>query len=989
MQYTIFDIETNGLLDNVSKIHCLSYQKFENGLLTEKNSITNYEEIKNFIQTQSILIGHNIIRYDLPVLKKLLGAVVPKETKIIDTLGLSWYLYESRKYHGLEEWGEDLGVEKPKIEDWSNLSIKEYIYRCNEDVEINQLLFHKQLELLIKLYNNDYWRIINYLNFKLHCLLVQETTKCKIDVDLLNKSLNELTKLADSKIEILKSVMPKNITYKTISKPSKLYKKDGSLSSAGEKWFNLLLTERLPEDYEGEVSIINKIEDGNPASISQLKSWLFSLGWKPDIYAEVKDKKADTIRQVEQIFNDKKLLTDSVKELISICPELEELNQLSLINHRIGIFKSFRNCLDKDNCVIATAGGLSNTNRFKHRRPISNLPKPGTFYGEQIRGLIINPISGTTLCGSDLSAAEATTQDNYMFKFDPQYVKDRRTPGFDPHLDIGILAGLITQEEADFFKNFKEGDDENLYKEIKKKRSVAKTINFCLPTDNTEILTIEGWKNYSQLSLNDKIFSYNTETDELEVVDIESIPFFSNQEVLKISNHTFSFECTPNHKWFSNKRVRLNNGITYFKQHFVETIDIKTDDNIVVSSYYKNQNNKYNINDIRLLAWILTEGYIKWSDKLGGTSNSFGKKRDVICTIGQKDNKENLEEVLSNFEYRSYQRKDGLIYYNVLSKEIRGLFERLNLPQLNKKEIDYTNLIIGLSYELREEFIIHMLKGDGYNKSIQKVFTQNKGNILNAFCLALTLNGYFYNLSKGRTYKDNTCVDVYVRNRRHITGQKLNKTFSRYTDVFCVNNRNKTFIAKQNDKVVITGNSSTYGSGVDKKAKLLNSTREFAEKLHNTYWERNKSLKDVANDRLVKVILNSGESLIYKSKNLNDLGFKEQNTFLSNVDTMWLLNPISKFWQPLRYFKDIFSTLNQSTAVYVFDCYLKEVLKYFDNIMLQVHDEFLMYFNSTLYSQEDVLKILKECISIVNKKLKLPIPLDISADFGTNYAQCH
>ena len=95
MQYTIFDIETNGLYDNATKIHCLSYQKFNNGVLTEKNSITNYETIKNFIQTQSILVGHNIIRYDLPVLHKLLGVVVPRETKIIDTLGLSWYLYSS------------------------------------------------------------------------------------------------------------------------------------------------------------------------------------------------------------------------------------------------------------------------------------------------------------------------------------------------------------------------------------------------------------------------------------------------------------------------------------------------------------------------------------------------------------------------------------------------------------------------------------------------------------------------------------------------------------------------------------------------------------------------------------------------------------------------------------------------------------------------------------------------------------------------------
>ena len=158
MQYTVFDIETDGLLDNVTKIHCLSYQKFNNGTLIEKNSLTNYENIKNFVQTQSILVGHNIIRYDLPVLKKLLSIVVPKETKIIDTLGLSWYLYSSydipkkgkKVSHGLETWGEILGVAKPKINDWSNLFIEEYINRCSEDVEINQLLFHKEFLLLRK-----------------------------------------------------------------------------------------------------------------------------------------------------------------------------------------------------------------------------------------------------------------------------------------------------------------------------------------------------------------------------------------------------------------------------------------------------------------------------------------------------------------------------------------------------------------------------------------------------------------------------------------------------------------------------------------------------------------------------------------------------------------------------------------------------------------------------------------------------------------------
>ena len=41
------------------------------------------------------------------------------------------------------------------------------------------------------------------------------------------------------------------------------------------------------------------------------------------------------------------------------------------------------------------------------------------------------------------------------------------------------------------------------------------------------------------------------------------------------------------------------------------------------------------------------------------------------------------------------------------------------------------------------------------------------------------------------------------------------------------------------------------------------------------------------------------------------------------------------------------------------------------------------------YTQEDILKLLKESIKEVNNKLNLDIPIDVSADFGTNYAQCH
>ena len=39
--------------------------------------------------------------------------------------------------------------------------------------------------------------------------------------------------------------------------------------------------------------------------------------------------------------------------------------------------------------------------------------------------------------------------------------------------------------------------------------------------------------------------------------------------------------------------------------------------------------------------------------------------------------------------------------------------------------------------------------------------------------------------------------------------------------------------------------------------------------------------------------------------------------------------------------------------------------------------------------KEEIVQKLKECISKVNDRLQLPIPIDIRADFGVNYAQCH
>ena len=118
----IFDIETDGL--DATKIHVFSWMDDE-GVVQSTN---DPEVMRQLVTGANTLVGHNIIRFDLPVLERLVGAK-PTGT-IIDTLPLSWYLFPQHIRHGLDDWGKRLGIAKPAIEDWDSLTYEEYKHRC-------------------------------------------------------------------------------------------------------------------------------------------------------------------------------------------------------------------------------------------------------------------------------------------------------------------------------------------------------------------------------------------------------------------------------------------------------------------------------------------------------------------------------------------------------------------------------------------------------------------------------------------------------------------------------------------------------------------------------------------------------------------------------------------------------------------------------------------------------------------------------------------
>ena len=166
----VFDLETNGLLHDLTRIHCLAiYDSTTDEVETyndEKNNKYSISEGIGKLLVADTIVGHNIIGFDIPCLGKLYNYFTPSH-RIIDTLLLS-RLYHPNIYdidhkhkwrhmplqlygrHSLESYGYRLGEYKGefgKTSDWSEWSQEMEDY-CAQDVVVTKKLcdhFHPYL----------------------------------------------------------------------------------------------------------------------------------------------------------------------------------------------------------------------------------------------------------------------------------------------------------------------------------------------------------------------------------------------------------------------------------------------------------------------------------------------------------------------------------------------------------------------------------------------------------------------------------------------------------------------------------------------------------------------------------------------------------------------------------------------------------------------------------------------------------------------------
>ena len=403
----IFDIETDGLLNDVTKVHCIVTQCVRTGVQWKFFGQTLQEGIQLLKESPEIG-GHNVICYDLPVLEKLYG--FKYEGEVFDTLVASRLIYPNMKEkdllkrtvdnrligsHSLKAWGQRLNYNKGEYgeqEDaWTEFN-PEMLEYCAQDVALNVKLY----ELIQrKCYPVEPMRLEHDMA---KLLFQQERVGFPFDVEAAQKLYTQLSaRKQEIETELVTTLEPTIIELKT-------------------------KTKTIPF---------------NPASRQQIADRLMKKGWTPKEFTPSGEPKVDE------------------KILAGIdMPEARLLTEFLMLNKRLGQLGNGKQAwlkLEKKGRLHGRVNHMGAvTSRCTHSDPnIAQIPSGTAAFGKECRSLFKAP-KGFTLLGADASGLELRCLAHYMSRYDGGKYGKEILEG-DIHTANQEAAGLQTRPQAKTF----------------------------------------------------------------------------------------------------------------------------------------------------------------------------------------------------------------------------------------------------------------------------------------------------------------------------------------------------------------------------------------------------------------------------------------------------------------------------------------------------------------------------------------------------------
>lgn len=432
-----FDIEANGFLDEVSLIHCLVTKDVDTGVLTKYRPSEVVQGLRD-LMAADLIIGHNVIGYDLPVIQKLHPWFSIDEDKVKDTLVLSRLIWtnlsdldKDRRYkvdngkligsHSLEAWGQRLGVHKQEYTGTFTEFSEEMLEYNAQDVEVTDRLWkHIQAESVDP-------RADELEHSVAFIIARQERHGVAFDRAKAEQLTSRLqVKRVELETELQDTFKP---FYLPHGKPKEFARTQ--LRKCKEKpW--------MKEEIQGHYQPI-KLTVFNPGSRHHIAHRLKALyQWEPTEFTESGQPKVD-----EQVLG--KLPW----------PEAKLMTQYLLLQKTLGMVAEGEGAWlkmvkpnDRIHGGVITNGAV--TGRATHQKPnLGQVPSVGSPFGAECRELFtVSP--GRVMVGVDVSGLELRMLAHYLARWDDGAYGKVVCEG-DVHTVNQQAAGLKTRGEAKTF----------------------------------------------------------------------------------------------------------------------------------------------------------------------------------------------------------------------------------------------------------------------------------------------------------------------------------------------------------------------------------------------------------------------------------------------------------------------------------------------------------------------------------------------------------
>jgi len=418
----IFDVETDGLEGNT--IHCIVTKVI--GGETQLFPPNNLQAAVDILTSADVLVGHNIIGFDIPVIKKHFDVTLTNH--IEDTLVVSRLVNPVLTGgHSLDNWGyllypNDAEKRKAKQPDSWDEYTEEMGKYCIQDVELNADIYYALLKQVEEFSQES----IDLEHSVAKIIKEQEVKGFMLDekkATLLSAKLQ--SKMATLEKEVHETFKPKWVDDRLITPK---FNKDGSLSKVPKLTDEELIKVKAT-DYEPFMR--QKWVEFNLASRKQIGEYLIDFGWKPKKFTPTGQPIVD----------------ETTLERVKGIPEATLIAEFMMLQKRVAQVSSWLE-LAKDGRVhgfVIPNGAI--TGRMTHRNPnVAQTPSSHKPYGKECRECWTVP-AGYKLVGIDASGLELRVLAHYMKNKD--YINEIISG--DIHSTNQSLAGLEQRSQAKTF----------------------------------------------------------------------------------------------------------------------------------------------------------------------------------------------------------------------------------------------------------------------------------------------------------------------------------------------------------------------------------------------------------------------------------------------------------------------------------------------------------------------------------------------------------